>query len=102
MAAQDGGVKRKEISLASHRSAEKRSRQSLKNRLRNTSIKSRIKTLVKSALSAFETKDQEGSKAALSIVVPAIARASSKGVLHKKTAARKISRLTRKVNALGG
>ncbi|MGZ6238189.1 MAG: 30S ribosomal protein S20 [Syntrophales bacterium] len=88
--------------MATHKSAEKRSRQNEKRRLRNTSVKSNIKTHVKSVVAAAETKDKKGSGTALAAAVPAIAKAASKGVFHKKTASRKISRLTKKVNALKG
>jgi len=86
--------------LANHKSAEKRSRQSDIRRLRNTTIKSEVKTGVKSVAAAVEAKDKDGSKAVLAKVVTDIQKASAKGVLHKKTASRKISRLTKKVNAL--
>ena len=88
--------------MATHKSAEKRSRQNEKKRLRNTSVKSSIKTRVKSVLNAVEEKDKTASGTALASAIPAINKASSKGVLHKKTASRKISRLTKKVNALKG
>jgi len=86
--------------LASHKSAEKRSRQNEKRRARNGAIKSGTKTLVKSVAAAVEAKDREGSVAALAKAVPFIAKAAAKGVFHPKTAARKISRLTRRVNTL--
>ncbi|MDI6775861.1 MAG: 30S ribosomal protein S20 [Syntrophales bacterium] len=86
--------------MATHRSAEKRSRQNEKRRLRNSAIKSRVKTGIKSVLKAVEGKDREGSKTALVHVIPLIDKATAKDVLHKKTASRKISRLSRKVNAL--
>lgn len=88
--------------MATHKSAEKRSRQNEKRRVRNTSVKSSIKTHVKSVLSATETKDKKGSETVLAAAIPAISKAASKGVFHKKTASRKISRLTKKVNALKG
>jgi len=86
--------------LATHRSAEKRSRQNEKRRLRNSSIKSRVKTGIKSVLKTVEAKDREGSKSALAHVIPIIDEAAAKGVLHKRTASHKVSKLTRKVNAL--
>ena len=86
--------------LATHKSAEKRSRQNERRRLRNTSVKSSIKTQIKSVLTAAEAKDKKGSETAVAAAIPAIAKAASKGVFHKKTASRKISRLTKKVNAL--
>jgi small subunit ribosomal protein S20 len=88
--------------LATHKSAEKRSRQNEKRRLRNTSVKSSIKKQIKSVLTAVETKDKKGSETTLAAAAPAIAKAASKGVFHKKTASRKISRLNKKVNALKG
>jgi len=88
-----------ELLLASHKSAEKRSRQTGKKTLRNVMIKSRTKARIKSVLAALETKDKDAVQAALAEAVPAIAKAGAKGVFPKKTASRKISRLTRRVNA---
>jgi small subunit ribosomal protein S20 len=86
--------------LANHKSAIKRSKQSDKRRMRNTTIKSEVKTGIKSVVAAVEAKDKDGSKAILTKAITDIQKASAKGVLHKKTASRKISRLTKKVNAL--
>lgn len=86
--------------MATHKSAEKRNRQNEKRRIRNTSIKTYVKTRIKEVLKTVETKDIEGAKSALARVIPVIDKASTKGVLHKKTASRKISRLARKVNSL--
>jgi small subunit ribosomal protein S20 len=88
--------------LATHKSAEKRSRQSEQKRMRNASAKSSVKTQVKSVIGAVETKDKASSETALAKAIPAIDKAASKGIFHKKTASRKISRLTKKVNALQG
>jgi len=86
--------------LVIHKSALKRSRQALKHRERNISVKSSIRTGVKTVLEAVEGKDPEAAKAALAKAVPAIAKAAAKGAFHKKTASRKISRLTKQVNNL--
>jgi small subunit ribosomal protein S20 len=86
--------------LANHKSAEKRMRQSAKRRLRNVSAKSHVKTRIKAVLQAVEENDHEKSKDALFKASSVITKASARGVLHKNNAARKISRLTRKVNAL--
>lgn len=86
--------------MATHKSAEKRSRQNEKNRMRNASVKSNIKTKIKSVLKAVEEKDKAGSETALTSAIPAIDKAAAKGVFHKKNASRKISRLTRKVRSL--
>ena len=88
--------------LATHKSAEKRDRQSVKRRERNISAKSAIKTKIKTVLAAVETKDQDASAKALKAVIPALAKAGVKGVINKKNASRKISRLTKKINALKG
>jgi small subunit ribosomal protein S20 len=88
--------------LATHKSAEKRDRQSEKRRQRNVGAKSAIKTKIKSVLNAVESKDKEASAKALKAVIPALDKAAVKGVIHKKNASRKISRLTRKINALQG
>ncbi|HOO41712.1 MAG TPA: 30S ribosomal protein S20 [Syntrophales bacterium] len=86
--------------MATHKSAEKRSRQTEKRQERNTAIKSRVRTNIKSVLSAVEGKDQAGAAQSLGKAIPEIAKAAAKGILHKRNASRKISRLTRKVNAL--
>jgi len=84
--------------LATHKSAEKRTKQNEKRRIGNVSAKSRVKTYIKSVLTAVEAKDKEGAMSALQLAIPVIAKAGAKGVYHQKTASRYISRLTRKVN----
>ncbi len=86
--------------MATHQSAIKRSKQNEKRRLRNMSIKSSVRTEIKSVVRALETKDVEQSKTALTKAIPVLTKAAAKGVFHKKTASRKISRLTKKVNSL--
>jgi len=85
--------------LATHKSAEKRSRQNEKREMRNVSVRSKVKTYIKSVISAVDAKDKEGALSALQLAIPVIAKAGAKGVYHQKTASRYISRLTRKVNA---
>ncbi len=82
-----------------HKSVVKRSRQALKHRERNISVKSSIRTSVKTVLEAVGNKDPEAARAALAKAVPAIAKAAAKGAFHKKTASRKTSRLTKHVNS---
>jgi small subunit ribosomal protein S20 len=62
---------------------------------------SRIRTFVKQVEAAIEAGDKAGAEAAISKVQPELARGVAKGVLHKNTAARKFSRLTRRIAALG-
>lgn len=87
--------------MATHKSAVKRMRQSERRRMRNASIKSSVKTRIKKVLESVDAKDLEKSKEELYRTAKAVNKAASKGVLHKNNAARKISRLTKKVNALG-
>jgi len=86
--------------LAIHLSAIKRARQNEKRRLQNLHFKTTVKSAVKRVRAAIENEDAEGAKKALSKAIPLIQKAHSKGVLHKNTSARKISRLTREVHAL--
>ena len=86
--------------MAIHLSVIKRARQNEKRRLRNLQIKSTVKSSVKKVRSAIAKKDAEGAQKALLKVIPLIQKAHSKGVFHKNTSARKISRLNLAVNAL--
>ena len=78
----------------------KRARQNEKKRVLNQSRKTRVKRLVRDVRQAVATNNAEEAQAALQKAVPVIARVAGKGTLHWRTAARKISRLTRQVNAL--
>jgi small subunit ribosomal protein S20 len=86
--------------LAIHLSALKRARQNEKRRVRNLHVETTVKSIVKKVRSAVEDKDVEGAQKALAKAIPLIQRAHSKGVFHKNTTSRKISHLTRAVNAL--
>jgi small subunit ribosomal protein S20 len=85
--------------LAKHRSVMKRDRQSKVRRVRNLGRKTRVKNAVK-AVRAGVAQNQETAQTALNKAIPIIQSMTAKGALHWKTAARKISRLTRAVNAL--
>ncbi|OGL38310.1 MAG: 30S ribosomal protein S20 [Candidatus Schekmanbacteria bacterium GWA2_38_11] len=86
--------------MAKTKSAEKRIRQSEKRRERNIIVKSQVKTTVKKLLLAVESRNLEKSKVSLGKAISVIDKAAAKGVIHKNTASRKISRLTKKVNTL--
>jgi len=86
--------------LANIKSAKKRIKVAAKKTLRNKMITSKVKTLVKKVTSAVALSDNEAAKVALAPAVAAIDKAASKGVYHRKTASRKISRLTKSVNKL--
>ncbi len=81
-------------------SAMKRARQSIKQNLRNRGVLSSIKTVIKKVDSAISAGNREDAGKALLQAVKALDMAASKGVIHKNTASRKISRLTQKVNAI--
>ncbi|URW74423.1 30S ribosomal protein S20 [Sphingomonas donggukensis] len=61
----------------------------------------RIRTFVKKLESALAAGDKDAATAAIAQVQPELARGVAKGVLHKNTASRKFSRLTKRVAALG-
>ncbi len=86
--------------MATHKSALKRQKQNEKRRLRNVHVRSTLKGLVKKVRSAVDGKDIDKARTALAEAIPAIDKAKSKGVIHKRTASRKISRLTKQVNSL--
>ncbi|MDZ7641359.1 MAG: 30S ribosomal protein S20 [Desulfurivibrio sp.] len=87
--------------MANHKSAVKRNRQNQVRRERNRANRSRIKTMVRQVDEAVNAAAGEQANEALQAAVPVIAKAVNKGTLHRNTAARKISRLSRRVNALG-
>ncbi len=80
-------------------SALKRARQSEKRNERNRVERSKVKSMVKAVETSLKGTDTEAAKKALLQAVKTISSARSKGIVHKNNAARKISRLTRKVNA---
>jgi small subunit ribosomal protein S20 len=84
--------------LANHKSALKRNRQSLIRRDRNRANRTKVKTAVKKIDAAIEVESVEQAQEALDAAVPIIERAAVKGAFHKKTASRKVSRLTQRVN----
>jgi len=86
--------------LARHLSAMKRARQNKKRKLRNLSRKTRVKGVVRDVRAALTRKNLEEATTALEKAAPVIAKVAGKGTLHWRTAARKISRLTKQVNAL--
>ena len=82
------------------KSAIKRARQTVVLSLRNRSIKNMIKTLVKRVETEVRNKSKEGADLALTQVVSAIDKAGKKGIMHRNTASRKVSRLTKLVNSM--
>lgn len=86
--------------MATHASALKRARQNEKKRQRNVSVRSTLKTYSKKVLQSVESQNPEEARKALTRAISALQKASTKKVVHKKTAARRISRLAAKVNTL--
>jgi len=87
--------------VANHPSALKRHRQSEKRRLRNRSIKTKLKNLVRQVREAVGSNDAEASTKTFATAARALDKAVAKGVLHRNNAARKISRLARAVARAG-
>ena len=85
--------------MANHKSAIKRARQNELRRLRNKSVKTRIKTIVKDVRSSAGEISDEDMSAKISTVQSAFDKAAKKGVVHRRTAARKVSRLTKLKNS---
>lgn len=86
--------------MANHKSAEKRVRQTLKRNEINRSNRSKLRTSIKKLRSAIAGHDKNGSTELLAPTVALIDKAVNKGVIHKNTAARYKSRLTKHVNEL--
>ena len=86
--------------VANHPSAEKRNRQRVKRTLRNRSVSSEVRTLVKNVRAQLTAKDKDGAKAALKRAIAALDSAASKGVCHPKAASRTVARLSAAVHAL--
>lgn len=85
--------------MANHKSAVKRHKQSLKRAARNRAVKTRIRNVVKSVRAAIRDKDQVKAAELLVAATSTLDKAAGKGVVHWKKAARKISRLSKAVNA---
>jgi small subunit ribosomal protein S20 len=85
--------------VANTRSAEKQNRQALKHRTRNAHVLSTLRTSVRKFREAVAAGDAAKLKGELAAAVKQIAKAASKGVIHKGQASRRISRLTRAANA---
>ena len=81
--------------MANTKSAEKRSRQNLKRRTRNQTVRTQVKSALKRAREAIGGGDPAAAQAALHDAIRTLSGAASKGVLHPRNAARRISRLAR-------
>lgn len=86
--------------MANIKSAIKRIQVTERQALRNKSIKSAVKTQIKKVITAIENKDVAAAQTELKAAIKKISMAASKGIYHKNTAGRKVSRLTKLVNEL--
>lgn len=85
--------------MANHKSALKRSRQNETRHLRNRSVKTRVRNIVKDIkIVAGKNDNKDTSLKTLDMAKSIIAKAAKNGVIHKKNASRKISRLSKLIN----
>jgi len=87
--------------MANTPQAKKRIRRNAKRAEINGARVSRIRTFVKAVESALDAGDKKAAAEALKAAQPEVARGVARGVIHKNTASRKFSRLTKRVSALG-
>jgi small subunit ribosomal protein S20 len=85
--------------LANTKSAEKRNRQALKRRARNTTVRTTVKGALKKAREAIATKDTAKTGDAVKAAARTLSKAASKGVIHKRNASRRISRMAKAAHA---
>ena len=83
-----------------HLSVVKRARQNRQRNARNSQLRSSLRTAIKKVTAAAEAGDMNTAREQLPQAVRALGKASSKGVIHRNQAGRRISRLTHRVNAL--
>ena len=86
--------------MANHPSAIKRYKQARKRQEANQSAKARVRTLTRKVETATGTGDAKVAQESLDVASRALAKAASKGLIHRKTASRRTSRLAKKVAKL--
>jgi small subunit ribosomal protein S20 len=86
--------------MANTDSARKRIRQNVVRTARNAARKSRMRTFVKKVETAIAGGDREAANAALREAQPEMQRAAGKGVIHRNTVARKLSRMTARIKSI--
>jgi small subunit ribosomal protein S20 len=86
--------------MANHKSAEKRIRQTERRTAVNRARVSRVRTFIKKVETAIESGNKEAARDAFIAAQPELQRGVGKGVVHKNTAARKLSRLSSRIKAL--
>ena len=88
--------------MANTASARKRIRQTEKRTIRNRARKSRVRTFLRKVEQAIAGGDKSAAQEALRAAQPELHRAATKGVLHRNTVARNLSRLSARIKVLGG
>lgn len=86
--------------MANHKSAIKRHKQSLQKAARNRANRTRVKNAIKAVRLAVQEKDAEKANAAFASATSVLDKTATKGAIHWKTAARKISRLAKAVKTI--
>jgi small subunit ribosomal protein S20 len=86
--------------MANTKSAKKAARQMVRRTEVNKNRRSAVKTTVRKVEEAIASGDKNAAAAALKAAQPSLARTAQKGVMHKKTASRKVSRLSARVKAM--
>ena len=86
--------------MAHHKSAKKRIRRNARRTDVNHARIGRVRTFVKKVEQAIASGDQESAQAAFRVAQPEMHRGVQKGVMHKNTAARKLSRMTARIKAM--
>ncbi len=86
--------------MATHKSAIKRHKQSLIHAARNRAVRTRLKNVIKDVRLAVQQQDKDAAAKALVAATSYLDKASTKGVIHWKNAARKISRLAKSVSSI--
>jgi small subunit ribosomal protein S20 len=87
--------------MANTKSAKKAARQTIRRTAVNKTRRSRLRSSVRKVEEAIASGNKEAALAALKEAEPVIARTMQKGVIHRKTASRKVSRLAKRVGAMG-
>ena len=86
--------------MANHKSAIKRNRQTIKKNARNNTYRTLLKSATKKVLAEVKNQDKKKAEETLLQATRTISKIASKGVIHKRTASRKISNLSRLVHRL--
>ena len=87
--------------MANTKSAKKAARQTVRRTAVNKARRTRLRSSVRKVEEAIASGNKEAATAALKEAEPIIARTAQKGVVHRKTASRKVSRLVKRVGAMG-